>query len=53
MLKFLRKKKQVELFSPCSGKIIPISEVNDPVFSQKLLGKVLLLFQKSRQFMLL
>lgn len=39
MIKFLRKKKQVELFSPCSGKVISISEVNDPVFSQKLLGE--------------
>nr|WP_313769815.1 PTS glucose transporter subunit IIA [Enterococcus hirae] len=26
------------IHAPCSGQVIPITEVKDPVFSQKLLG---------------
>lgn len=38
MFQLFKKKKQETIISPCSGKIVPVSEVNDPVFSQKLLG---------------
>lgn len=38
MFKLFKKKKQDTITAPCSGKAISISEVNDPVFSQKLLG---------------
>lgn len=35
------KKKETsgELYSPLPGMIIPINEVNDPVFSEEMLGK--------------
>lgn len=29
----------LEIFSPISGKVIPVSEVKDPIFSQKFLGE--------------
>lgn len=32
-----RVKKQI--LSPVSGKVVPMSEVNDPTFSQEILGK--------------
>lgn len=38
MFSFL-KKKQVEVFSPVNGEIIELQEVNDPVFSQKMMGE--------------
>lgn len=38
MFKMFKKKKQETITAPCSGKVIPISAVKDPVFSQKLLG---------------
>ncbi|WP_395532406.1 PTS sugar transporter subunit IIA [Enterococcus faecium] len=38
MFEIFKKKKQETFYAPCSGKIISITEVNDPVFSQKLLG---------------
>lgn len=38
MFEIFKKKKQEEFYAPCSGKIISITEVNDLVFSQKLLG---------------
>ncbi|HGF7570149.1 PTS glucose transporter subunit IIA [Enterococcus hirae] len=38
MFQFLKKKKQEIIHAPCSGQVIPITEVKDPVFSQKLLG---------------
>lgn len=37
MFQFFKKKKEV-IYAPCSGQVIPITEVKDPVFSQKLLG---------------
>lgn len=37
---FLKKgdTKNVQLFNPVDGEIIPIEEVSDPVFSQKMMG---------------
>lgn len=33
-----KKNKSKELKAPCSGEIIKIEEVNDPVFAQKMMG---------------
>ena len=30
--------KQATLYSPCNGDFVPIEEVSDPVFSQKMMG---------------
>ncbi|EOH99807.1 PTS system, glucose subfamily, IIA component [Enterococcus haemoperoxidus ATCC BAA-382] len=42
MFGFLKKKEPVQLnetlYAITTGKLIPISEVNDPVFSQKMMG---------------
>lgn len=42
MFGFLKKKEPVQLnetlYAVTTGKLIPISEVNDPVFSQKMMG---------------
>lgn len=37
---FLKKNKttDVELFNPVAGEVIPIEDVSDPVFSQKMMG---------------
>ena len=32
------KKNKKELVAPCSGEIIKMEEVNDPVFAQKMMG---------------
>lgn len=32
------KQNTVELYNPVDGKVIPISEVSDPVFSEKMMG---------------
>lgn len=32
------KNKSVELYNPVDGDVIPIEEVSDPVFSQKMMG---------------
>ena len=32
------KKKEIQLLAPLNGTIIPIEEVPDPVFSQKMMG---------------
>lgn len=32
------KNKNVELYNPVDGEVIPIEEVSDPVFSQKMMG---------------
>ena len=34
----LFKKKSVDIYSPVNGKLIKIDEVNDPVFSQGMMG---------------
>ncbi len=36
MFKMFKKKKQETITAPCSGKMIPISAVNDPVFFTKI-----------------
>ncbi|HEY2422165.1 MAG TPA: PTS glucose transporter subunit IIA [Neobacillus sp.] len=33
------KKAKLQIYSPVNGKIIPIEEVPDPVFSQKMMGE--------------
>jgi PTS system glucose-specific IIA component len=33
------KKEKLQIFAPVNGKIIPIEEVPDPVFSQKMMGE--------------
>ena len=38
MLSFLNKKKSTEVKAPVKGNLIKIEEVNDPVFSQKMMG---------------
>ena len=37
MLSFF-KKNNIEILSPCNGELIDITEVEDPVFSQKMMG---------------
>lgn len=41
MFDFLKKKKQLELIigSPVKGKAVPLSSVNDPTFSEGMLGQ--------------
>ncbi len=36
--KKLKKAKSLEIFSPLNGKLIPIENVPDPVFSEKMMG---------------
>ncbi|KAF0507297.1 PTS glucose transporter subunit IIA [Pediococcus pentosaceus] len=38
MFNFFRNKKSEEIYSPVDGKVISLAEVNDLVFSQKLIG---------------
>lgn len=33
------KKKSIEIYSPVKGEVIELAEVNDPVFSQKMMGE--------------
>ena len=35
---FKRKEKENVIYSPCNGQIVPLTEVPDPVFSEKVLG---------------
>lgn len=39
MFNFFKKSKTLEIYTPVNGKIIPLEEVPDPVFSQKMLGE--------------
>jgi sugar PTS system EIIA component len=39
MFKFLKKEKVVEIYTPVNGLIIPLEDVPDPVFSQKMVGE--------------
>lgn len=36
---FKKEKKELQIYAPVSGKIIPIEEVPDPVFCQKMMGE--------------
>lgn len=38
MLSFLSKKKGIEVKAPLTGTMVRIENVNDPVFSQKMMG---------------
>ncbi len=38
MLKFFKKNKSIEIASPITGNILPIEEVPDKVFSEKMIG---------------
>lgn len=38
MFGFLKNKKIYEIYAPADGKVIPLEEVNDKVFSEKLMG---------------
>ncbi len=38
MFGFLKNKKIYEIYAPVDGKVIPLEEVNDKVFSEKLMG---------------
>jgi PTS system beta-glucosides-specific IIC component len=35
----LKKEKSLKIFAPMDGEVVPISQVNDPAFSEELLGK--------------
>ncbi|WP_368250968.1 PTS glucose transporter subunit IIA [Enterococcus sp. 2201sp1_2201st1_B8_2201SCRN_220225] len=35
----LFKKKGIDIFSPVNGEVIELAKVNDPVFSQKMMGE--------------
>ena len=37
--KFLGGAEKKEILAPVSGKVIPMSQVADPTFSQEILGK--------------
>lgn len=39
MFNFFKKAKALEIYTPINGKIIPLEEVPDPVFSQKMIGE--------------
>ncbi|WP_391557660.1 PTS glucose transporter subunit IIA [Robertmurraya sp.] len=39
MFNLMKKKKDTIFFSPTIGKVVDIGEVNDPVFSKKILGE--------------
>ncbi|MBU5363871.1 PTS glucose transporter subunit IIA [Enterococcus devriesei] len=39
MFDFLKKKKDEYVFAPVDGNYIPLIDVNDPVFSQKMMGE--------------
>lgn len=38
MFNFLRKKKGIEVIAPMTGRILPLEDVEDPVFAGKMLG---------------
>lgn len=37
--KFFKKEKEVEIYTPVNGLLIPLEDVPDPVFSQKMVGE--------------
>lgn len=39
MFGLFKRKNQIEIMSPAKGKAVSITEVNDPTFSEEILGK--------------
>lgn len=39
MLSNLFRKRKLQIFAPVNGEIVPLDQVPDPVFSQKMLGE--------------
>ncbi|MBR3792293.1 MAG: PTS glucose transporter subunit IIA [Clostridia bacterium] len=48
---FWKKKKVGSIFSICDGQIIRLSEVSDPVFSEKILGDGVAIFPESQEIL--
>lgn len=46
MLSNLFKKRKLQIFAPINGEIIPLDQVPDPVFSQKMLGEGIAIMPK-------
>ena len=46
MLSNLFKKRKLQIFAPINGEIIPLDQVPDPVFSQKMLGEGMAIMPK-------
>ena len=46
MLSKLFKKSKLQIFAPINGEIIPLDQVPDPVFSQKMLGEGMAIMPK-------
>ncbi len=44
---FWKKKKTGSIFSVCDGQIIKLSEISDPVFSEKILGDGVAIFPET------
>lgn len=39
MLKFLKRKRNLEvLYAPCNGRVVQLEDIEDQVFSQKMMG---------------
>jgi len=47
MLSNIFKKRKLQVFAPINGEIIPLDQVPDPVFSQKMLGEGIAIMPKS------
>lgn len=52
--KILNKKEEVmtvdfSIYSPLIGKVVPLSDVNDPVFAQEMMGKGIAIFPTAGQ----
>ena len=39
MLSKLFKKRKLQIYAPVNGEVIPLDQVPDPVFSQKMMGE--------------
>lgn len=39
MLRHVSKKQRLEIFAPIEGKIVPLKDVPDPVFSERMMGE--------------
>ncbi len=53
MLGFFKgKSKDNIIYSPCKGKVVPITEVSDPTFSEKVLGDGFAVIPSEERYML-